>query len=154
MSGLAQDQLRDLLDFASRGDEEAKAFLGKIASFARETDDIADGDVQDAPAALAYQFDLVFMGLANDPFYLKWKGAFTFLLPVIVLLWAQTDRWKKHENRNVRISGYVYRESIEFMTFVTAYIVGGAVHAARTMDRVMLVTRTHRTETFEDWEAE
>lgn len=154
MSGLPQDQLKYLIDFAARGDQDAVAFLHKISAFARATDDIADGDVHDGPAAMASQFDLVFIGLANDPFYLKWKGAFTFLLPVIVLLWAQTDRWKKHENRNVRISGYVYRESIEFMAFVTSYILGGAGHAVQTMEQIVIITRAGRTETFEDWESE
>lgn len=154
MSGITETDLDDILTFAAKGDVQALHFLHKVADFARRTDDIADGDAGYAPEAVALQFNLVFALMATDPFYDKWRGAFVFLLPVIVLLWSRTDLWKKSAVPNVRITGYVYRESIEFVTFVTAYIVGGAEHALLTMDKVIFTTRARTTETLTDWETE
>lgn len=154
MSGITEEDLNGLLTFAANGDEQALQFLHKVADFARRTDDIADGDAGYAPAACALQFNLVFALMATDPFYDRWRGAFVFMLPVLVLLWSRTDLWKKSKVQNIRITGYVYRESIEFVTFTVAYIVGGAEHAISTMDQIVTATRSRTTETLTDWEQE
>ncbi len=154
MSGLDQTRLAQLLDFAALGDPEARLFLHKIADYARMTDDIADGDAEDPPEAVAMQFNHVFVLMATDPFYERWRGAFVVLLPVLTLLWARTDKLRKHPNRNVRMTGYIYRESIEFATFTVAYLVGGPRHANAVIDRVLVETRESTAETFEDWEKE
>jgi hypothetical protein len=156
MSGLKPDQLNTLIAFAANGDEAAQAFLHKIADFARMTDNIADGDIpsQHMPGAVADQFNHVFVLMGTDPFYDKWRGAFVFLLPVLVILWSCTDEWRKDAHPNMRVTGYVYRESIEFATFVVAYIVGGAAHARRTIQLIVSTTRTVTTETLTDWEQE
>ena len=111
------------------GDKHAAAMLTLIFEASQVADDIVDGDAKDLQESMARLLSITFVELPSNLFYNMHKDKFTPLFATSIQIWSLTDEWGQSENEGQQLFGYVYREILEQVIVMAAYLVGGQKHS-------------------------
>lgn len=133
---------------------EAAAFLMRVARLVRLADDLVDGDIApaDRPQAMSDLAYMFLLQLPSLPFYVQWQGSLAPLLATCFATWAQTDRAKTSPHETIRIWGYVWRDSIDFVLFQTALLDCGPLLAQQIIAEWIELEHGGGAETLSQWE--
>jgi hypothetical protein len=134
--------------------EDAADFLRRVARLVRLADDLVDGDIEplarpQAMSTIAYCF---LLDLPSSAFYNRWQAALAPLLATCFATWAHTDEAKLSKSETLRIWGFVWRDSIDFMLYQTALLAVGPLRAREIIAEWLVIEHGGDAETFCEWE--
>ncbi len=134
-----------------KGDQQAAAFLYKMAILTRHCDDLVDEiDKDDPQARMVAILETFFLGVANDPFFEKNKAYLTGVISTMIAGWVAGDRWRGSDERKKQMFAFVRRENTDNLVIAVAALCGGFLHA--NMVHNELYEAAHKDkETFEEW---
>lgn len=123
--------------------------IGRMSQLA---DDIADGDAP--PRQVVDLLMLIFGRLAVNPFWQRHAETLAPLVASSVLMWSATDDWARSPRETAQMFGFVFREIGEQIVSMTAFLIGGADHAATVTREVHNFYHGDGRETFAEWRKE
>ena len=141
---------RDKIVEWMRGNEAAINMILLIAEASQVADDIVDGDAGDNAAAMARLLSIAFVELPSNHFYQANIQQISALFATSIQFWALSDVWGKQDK--LKEFGFVYREHLEQIITLCAYIIGGQKHALWvTNDLVNFYRNNEDQDTLEEW---
>lgn len=138
----------------ANGDEQAAEVLINFAHFARAIDDVIDGDAKDPASMMGNMLATALTRTATNPFYLKHQAAFLAAGVGALIGWRIADDFRKAEDEKTRMFGFVYREAINQIVWMVAYLTGGFDHAVSAAKELHELAIVSSSETLHDWETE
>lgn len=146
--------MHSLLSKWANGNQEAAEFLANIAAMARLADNIADGDSEDTAADVGHLLHRALITNTENRFFRENRVVLTPVMANAILMWVKSEQWRKSDNRKTRMFAFVYREGVEHLAHITAFLTGGIAHAAEVMEDLHKRSHQSSDEAFEDWEKE
>lgn len=137
-----------------RGSAAAVDLAMLLGEMSQVADDIADGDAEDRPAAVARILDMALVALPMNAF---WQEYSTWLRPLVsaaIMAWDGSNVWRRSAIRETRIFAYVRREDALQVIREIARIVGGYEHARAVMLEAHSYYHEVQRENFDDWQRE
>jgi hypothetical protein len=134
------------------GNVEAAVLLGLVFEASQVADDIVDGDAKDQQEAMARLLSIAFVEIPDNKFYQQHGHQFRPLFATSIQIWSLTDQWKQEEGEDRPIFAYVWREILEQVAVLAAYICGGQKHARTVANEMNKFYHAREDiESFSDW---
>lgn len=146
-----QAKRKELLLKWTNGNVHAAMFLLEMAEIARLADDIVDIEDDDRQRRVAWLLARALTHLPANAFWQQHAVMLGPMIATIIVQWQQSDEFRKSNNANKRLFGFVMRESIGNLITAVAAIIGGAQFAKQAADDFFNTSLADNTETVEDW---
>lgn len=137
----------------ANGNAEAAALLSLLADLVRAADDFVD-DEKGRQSRMAQVLHSCLVLLPQNAFYREHAQRFAGVFLDALLSWEVSDEWRTSGDRKRETFGYVYREAVDRIPVMVAYLTGGLDHARAVMRDVFEVCHTGSDETVEQWVSE
>jgi hypothetical protein len=130
------------------GNKEAAEFLAQLFELSQEIDDLEDGE--QAPTTAVNATLRAMLVLPENAWYQANAEWYRPLFLTSLLFWEASNEWAKSPRCEDRMFAFVYREILEQIVTMTAYLCGGMDHARLVLRSVHTLCREH--ESFAEWE--
>jgi len=108
------------------GNVDAVNFLVTLFEISQIADDLADKDIEANPQNVTRLMHKAMVELPLNNFYRQYSHLLLPIFSTSLTIWGNTDRWGKEGGE---VYGFVYREVLEQVITMVAFIVGGWEHS-------------------------
>jgi len=137
-----------------RGNEDAVKMLKLLGEASQLADDLVDGDAENPTQAMGRLLSITFVDLMLNSFFMAYRTNLVPLFATSIQFWSVSDSWGKSGIKESQMYGYVYREMLEQVITMTAYIIGGSDHAREVTLELHEHYHTTDQDKFSDWVSE
>ena len=139
------------------GDAEAAVAMRELAHGSQLADDFVDKDSKEFHDKSGHMLDFISFALGrlpNNRFYQKYRATIEPLVLMSSFYWDLSNSLVTLKDANSRYYAYAYREMLEQVLGMAAYILGGLEHARRTLREVHRFYHVINVDAFDAWWAE
>lgn len=139
------------------GDVDAAVAMRELAHGSQLADDFVDKDSKEFKDKSGHMLDFLTFALGrlpNNRFYQKHRATLEPLVLGSIFYWDLSNHLATLKDENSRHYAYAYREMLEQVLGVAAYILGGLEHARRTLREVHRFYHVINVDPFDAWWAE
>lgn len=132
------------------GSQAATDFIMKIAEASQIADDFVDDEIQNKQEMMARLLSIAFFEIPQNPFFQANINHLSPLFATSIQIWSHSDDWGKQDK--LKEFGFVYREHLEQIIVMAAYLMGGWKHARWvTNDMVDFYRNNEDQDSIEEW---
>lgn len=129
----------------TKGNADATRFLVTLFEISQVADDIADKDIEPSPENIGKVLHWAMVDIPLNPFYVAHSNLLVPLFSTSLAIWSNADKWQE------KGFGFVYREILEQVITMTAFIVGGYDHAQMVANEVYEFYHRDKSETPDEY---